>query len=69
MFEVESNNQKAPLKLEDLGFNHISLMVDDIEDVLEDAKRAGAEPLSETHDNLKIQKVVKVCTLKHHLMP
>ena len=51
MFEVESNNQKAPLKLEDLGFNHISLMVDDIEDVLEDAKRAGAEPLSETHDN------------------
>ena len=26
-------------------------MVDHIEDVLEDAKRAGAEPLSETHDN------------------
>ena len=51
MFEVESNNQKEPLKLEDLGFNHISLMVDHIEDVLEDAKRAGAEPLSETHDN------------------
>jgi catechol 2,3-dioxygenase-like lactoylglutathione lyase family enzyme len=52
MFEVESNNQKDPLKLEDLGFNHISLMVDGIEDVLEDARRAGAEPLSgETHDN------------------
>lgn len=26
-------------------------MVDHIEDVLEDAKRAGAEPLSETYDN------------------
>ena len=26
-------------------------MVDHIEDVLEDAKRVGAEPLSETHDN------------------
>ena len=26
-------------------------MVDHIEDVLEDAKRAGVEPLSETYDN------------------
>ena len=51
MFEIESNNQKEPLKLEDLGFNHISLMVDHIEDVLENVKRAGAEPLSETHGN------------------
>lgn len=51
MFEVESNNQKGPLKLEDLGFNHISLMVDGIEGVLEDARRVGAEPLSETHGN------------------
>jgi len=51
MFEIESSNQKEPLKLEDLGFNHISLMVDHIEDVLENVKRAGAEPLSETHGN------------------
>ncbi|MGV3096606.1 MULTISPECIES: VOC family protein [Staphylococcus] len=51
MFEVKSNHQKDPLKLEDLGYHHISFMVDEIEAVLDNAIRAGAEPLSETHDN------------------
>ena len=45
-------------------------MVDHIEDVLEDAKRAGAEPLSETYDNSTYEdtKGVKAFISKRLLM-
>lgn len=51
MFEIKSDNQREPLTLDDLGFNHISLMVDNIENILKKAVIAGANPLSETHGN------------------
>ena len=55
MFEVKLDNQRNPLKLEDLGYNHISLFVDNMDQAIEDAVKAGAEPLSEKHDNSRYE--------------
>lgn len=55
MFEIESHKQNKPLKLEDLGYNHISLFVDNIDEAIEEAVNAGAKPLSEKHENSKYE--------------
>ena len=48
MFEIVSDLQDGPLKLEDLGFNHISLFVENMDKAISDACDAGAIPLSIT---------------------
>ncbi|MCG7339504.1 VOC family protein [Staphylococcus sp. ACRSN] len=55
MFEIKSNSQSEPLRLEDLGFNHISLFVENMDQAINDAVEAGAMPLSEKHDNSKYE--------------
>lgn len=55
MFEIKSSNQADPLELEDLGYNHISLFVDDMDQAIKDAKSAGAKPLSEKHGNSRYE--------------
>ena len=37
MFEIVSDLQDGPLKLEDLGFNHISLFVENMDKAISDA--------------------------------
>ena len=55
MFEIVSDLQDGPLKLEDLGFNHISLFVENMDKAISDACDAGAIPLSEKHDNSRYE--------------
>ncbi|SUM32175.1 glyoxalase family protein [Staphylococcus gallinarum] len=55
MFEIVSDLQDGPLKLEDLGFNHISLFVENMDKAISDALDAGAIPLSEKHDNSRYE--------------
>ncbi|MFD1330383.1 VOC family protein [Methylopila musalis] len=51
IFEVETADPARPLGLEDRGWNHISVYCDDIHGALARIVAAGAEPLSEVHDN------------------
>lgn len=51
MFQVEGAQQQAPAKLSDLGLNHLSVFVDDVDDALRRAVAAGGEALSEPHPN------------------
>ena len=55
MFEIVSDLQDGPLKLEDLGFNHISLFVENMDKAINDARDAGAISLSEKHDNSRYE--------------
>ena len=55
MFEIVSDLQDGPLKLVDLGFNHISLFVENMDKAINDARDAGAIPLSEKHDNSRYE--------------
>lgn len=51
VFEIEVDDRHPAARLSDLGWNHISLLVDDIEGVLARAVAAGGQALSEVHDN------------------
>ncbi|MCM0622760.1 EthD family reductase [Nocardioides bruguierae] len=51
VFEIESPAQAPPAGLADLGLNHVSVYVDDIEAALRRAVAAGATALSEPHAN------------------
>ncbi|MFT8316800.1 MAG: VOC family protein [Sporolactobacillus sp.] len=53
LFEIVSDKQAQPSGLQDLGWNHISIFVDDIETAMARAKAAGAQFLSEVHENSK----------------
>lgn len=53
LFEIISDHKQAPLSLQDYGWNHISLYVDDIDFTIESVKNAGGEILSEVHQNSK----------------
>ncbi|RFD67371.1 VOC family protein [Staphylococcus pasteuri] len=55
MFEIQNSDQKSPLRLEDLGFNHISIFVEDMDVAIKQAVEAGAIPLSEKHDNSRYE--------------
>ncbi|MFT8950322.1 MAG: VOC family protein [Liquorilactobacillus hordei] len=55
LFEIESTNQQKPLGLEDLGINHFSIFVSDIEKALKNAVAAGAVALSSVHENSKYE--------------
>ena len=55
MFEIESENKKEPLELEDNGYNHISLFVEDMDSAIDQAVNAGATALSEKHDNSRYE--------------
>ncbi|KAF1366290.1 VOC family protein [Yokenella regensburgei] len=49
LFEIVSREQAQPVRLQDLGWNHISLYVDDIHYAVERVKAAGGQFLSEIH--------------------
>lgn len=51
LFEIEAEDQRQPLRLQDTGINHLSLFVEDMDAAIEQAQQAGARPLSEKHDN------------------
>lgn len=51
LFEIVSREQEQPVKLQDIGWNHISLYVDDIDYAVERVKAAGGRFLSEIHEN------------------
>lgn len=55
MFEIESDDKREPLELEDNGYHHISLFVDDMDRAIQQAVDAGASPLSEKHDNSRYE--------------
>ncbi len=51
LFEIVSNDQQQPVRLQDIGWNHISLYVDDIDYAIERVRAAGGRFLSEVHEN------------------
>lgn len=51
LFEIVSEEQRQPSSLQDFGWNHISLYVDDINYAIERVKAAGGKFLSEVHGN------------------
>lgn len=51
LFEIVSKEQEQPVRLDDIGWNHISLYVDDINSVVERVRAAGGRFLSEIHGN------------------
>lgn len=51
LFEIVSREQKQPLSLQDIGWNHISLYVDDMNYAMERVRAAGGCFLSEVHEN------------------
>lgn len=51
LFEIVSDKQTQPVGLQDLGWNHISFYVDDIDYAVEKVRAAGGEFLSEVHGN------------------
>ncbi|MDF2048288.1 VOC family protein [Microbacterium sp. Kw_RZR3] len=51
VFEIVDSAQQPPAKLSDLGLNHVSVYVDDIDSALKRAIAAGGEALSEPHEN------------------
>ncbi|KHJ69710.1 glyoxalase [Pantoea rodasii] len=51
LFEIKSERQEQPVRLQDIGWNHISLYVDDINYAIERVKAAGGRFLSEIHGN------------------
>ncbi|MGE9552991.1 VOC family protein [Erwinia amylovora] len=51
LFEIVSKEQHQPLRLQDFGWNHISLYVDDINYAIERVRAAGGRFLSEVHGN------------------
>lgn len=51
LFEIVSREQEQPVRLQDIGWNHISLYVDDIKHAVERVSIAGGQFLSEIHGN------------------
>lgn len=51
VFEIADTAQQSAAKLSDIGLNHVSVYVDDIDAALRRAIAAGAEALSEPHEN------------------
>lgn len=51
LFEIVSDKQVNPVGLQDIGWNHISFYVDDVNYAVEKVKAAGGEFLSEVHGN------------------
>lgn len=51
MFEIDSPEQRPAARLSDIGLNHLSLYVDNIDAALRRAVAAGGEALSEPHPN------------------
>ncbi|MFT8638052.1 MAG: EthD family reductase [Pseudoclavibacter sp.] len=51
MFEIDARHQQPAAGLGDLGLNHVSVYVDDIEGALRRAVAAGGEALSGPHGN------------------
>ena len=51
LFEIKSEEQEQPVRLQDIGWNHISLYVDDINYAVERVRAAGGRFLSEIHGN------------------
>ncbi|ANG91899.1 VOC family protein [Enterobacteriaceae bacterium 155047] len=51
LFEFISKDQVKPVRVQDYGWNHISLYVDDINYAIERVKAAGGKFLSEVHEN------------------
>ncbi|CAA0255766.1 VOC family protein [Klebsiella oxytoca] len=51
LFEIVSSEQAQPVRLQDFGWNHISLYVDDIHYAVERVRAAGGQFLSEIHGN------------------
>ena len=51
IFEIETADASPPLRLQDRGWNHISVYCDDIEGALRRLIAAGATALSEVHGN------------------
>ncbi len=49
LFEIISDQQTQPVGLQDIGWNHISFYVDDIQLTIEKVKAAGGQFLSEIH--------------------
>jgi len=51
LFEIVSEKQSRPVGLQDIGWNHISFYVDDINYAVQKVKAAGGQFLSEIHGN------------------
>ncbi|ORJ25333.1 VOC family protein [Rouxiella badensis] len=51
LFEIVSDSQQRPVGLQDIGWNHLSFYVDDIDHTLKQVIAAGGKPLSEPHGN------------------
>lgn len=51
VFEITDTAQQSAAKLSDIGLNHVSVYVDDIDAALHRAVAAGADALSEPHEN------------------
>lgn len=51
MFQIDADHQQAAAKLSDIGLNHLSVFVDDIDGAARRAVAAGGEALSEPHPN------------------
>ena len=51
IFEIVTEEQKKPVRLQDSGWNHISIYVDDINYAVERVRAAGGRFLSEVHGN------------------
>lgn len=51
IFEIVSRDQKQPLRLQDIGWNHISFYVDDMNYAVERVRAAGGFFLSDVHEN------------------
>ncbi|WP_228710501.1 VOC family protein [Klebsiella oxytoca] len=51
LFEIVSSEQEQPVRLQDIGWNHIYLYVDDINYAVERVRTAGGQFLSEIHEN------------------
>lgn len=51
LFEIISDDQHRPARLQDIGWNHVSFYVDDIHYAVEKVRAAGGKILSEIHGN------------------
>ncbi|WP_301711538.1 VOC family protein [Oenococcus sicerae] len=55
LFQMEADSQKQPVSLQDIGLNHLSIYVSNIETALQKALKAGGHALSGVHGNSKYE--------------
>lgn len=55
IFELETHDSRLAARLQDIGLNHLSFYVDDIESAYERLKAAGATMLSNVHGNSRYE--------------